>query len=295
MIFVTLGTQDKEFTRLLEAIDREIEKGNIKECVVVQAGYTKYESKNMEIFDLISTDEFNKYIKSSDLIITHGGAGSILTAIKNNKKVIAAARLYKYKEHTNDHQKQIVKEFADEGYILELRDFNKLGKLIEKSKNFTPKKFVSNTPNMIKLIEDYIEDTNNVSWYNKYKEALLYLFFGVCTTLVNLVTKWILLLTVIDSSNAIQLQVAIIISWIVSVLFAYVTNRKYVFESKSKSIFKEISSFFGSRVLTLILEMVIMYIFVTALNFNVYLFTIISQVLVIVLNYVFSKLFVFKK
>lgn len=295
MIFVTLGTQDKEFTRLLEAIDREIEKGNIKERVVVQAGYTKYESKNMEIFDLIPTDEFNKYIKSADLIITHGGAGSILTAIKNNKKVIAAARLYKYKEHTNDHQKQIVKEFADEGYILELRDFNKLGKLIEKSKNFTPKKFVSNTPNMIKLIEDYIEDTNNVSWYNKYKEALLYLFFGVCTTLVNLVTKWILLLTVIDSSNAIQLQVAIIISWIVSVLFAYVTNRKYVFESKSKSIFKEISSFFGSRVLTLILEMVIMYIFVTALNFNVYLFTIISQVLVIVLNYVFSKLFVFKK
>lgn len=295
MIFVTLGTQDKEFTRLLEAIDREIEKGNIKERVVVQAGYTKYESKNMEIFDLISTDEFNKYIKSADLIITHGGAGSILTAIKNNKKVIAAARLYKYKEHTNDHQKQIVKEFADEGYILELRDFNKLGKLIEKSKNFTPKKFVSNTPNMIKLIEDYIEDTNNVSWYNKYKEALLYLFFGVCTTLVNLITKWILLLTVIDSSNAIQLQVAIIISWIVSVLFAYVTNRKYVFESKSKSIFKEISSFFGSRVLTLILEMVIMYIFVTALNFNVYLFTIISQVLVIVLNYVFSKLFVFKK
>lgn len=295
MIFVTLGTQDKEFTRLLEAIDREIENGNIKERVVVQAGYTKYESKNMEIFDLIPTDEFNKYIKSADLIITHGGAGSILTAIKNNKKVIAAARLYKYKEHTNDHQKQIVKEFADEGYILELRDFNKLGKLIEKSKNFTPKKFVSNTPNMIKLIEDYIEDTNNVSWYNKYKEALLYLFFGVCTTLVNLVTKWILLLTVIDSSNAIQLQAAIIISWIVSVLFAYVTNRKYVFESKSKSIFKEISSFFGSRVLTLVLEMVIMYIFVTALNFNVYLFTIISQVLVIVLNYVFSKLFVFKK
>ncbi len=295
MIFVTLGTQDKEFTRLLEAIDREIEKGNIKERVVVQAGYTKYESKNMEIFDLIPTDEFNKYVKNADLIITHGGAGSILTAIKNNKKVIAAARLYKYKEHTNDHQKQIVKEFADEGYILELRDFNKLGKLIEKSKSFTPKKFVSNTPNMVKLIEDYIEDTDNISWYNKYKEALLYLFFGVCTTLVNLVTKWILLLTVINSSNAIQLQVAIIISWIVSVLFAYVTNRKYVFESKSKSIFKEISSFFGSRVATLVLEMIIMYIFVTVLNFNVYLFTIISQVLVIVLNYVFSKLFVFKK
>lgn len=135
MIFVTLGTQDKEFTRLLEAIDREIEKGNIKERVVVQAGYTKYESKNMEIFDLIPTDEFNKYIKSADLIITHGGAGSILTAIKNNKKVIAAARLYKYKEHTNDHQKQIVDEFEKNGYILALRDTNKLDDVLKKLRN----------------------------------------------------------------------------------------------------------------------------------------------------------------
>lgn len=295
MIFVTLGTQDKEFSRLLEAIDREIEKGNIKEKVIVQAGCTKYESKNMEIFDLIPTNEFDKYIKKADLIIAHGGVGSILTAIKNNKKVIAAARLSKYKEHTNDHQKQIVKEFADMGYILELRDFNKLGKLIEKSKSFSPKKYVSNTSNMVKLISDYIEDTDNVSWYNKYKEALLYLFFGGCTTLVNLISKWILLLTIIDSNNAIQLQVAIIISWIISVLFAYVTNRKFVFESKSSNVFKEITSFFGSRVITLVLEMIIMYIFVTLLNFNVYVFTIISQILVIVLNYVFSKLFVFKK
>ena len=295
MIFVTLGTQDKEFPRLLEAIDREIEKGNIKEKVVVQAGCTKYESKNMEIFDLIPTNEFDKYIKKADLIITHGGVGSILTAIKNNKKVIAAARLSKYKEHTNDHQKQIVKEFADMGYILELRDFNKLGKLIEKSKSFSPKKYVSNTSNMVKLVSDYIEDTDNVSWYNKYKEGLLYLFFGGCTTLVNLISKWILLLTIIDSKNAVQLQVAIIISWIISVLFAYVTNRKFVFESKSSNVFKEITSFFGSRVITLVLEMIIMYIFVTLLNFNVYVFTIISQILVIVLNYVFSKLFVFKK
>ncbi len=295
MIFVTLGTQDKEFSRLLEAIDREIEKGNIKEKVIVQAGCTKYESKNMEIFDLIPTNEFDKYIKKADLIITHGGVGSILTAIKNNKKVIAAARLSKYKEHTNDHQKQIVKEFADMGYILELRDFNKLGKLIEKSKSFSPKKYVSNTSNMVKLVSDYIEDTDNVSWYNKYKEGLLYLFFGGCTTLVNLISKWILLLTIIDSKNAVQLQVAIIISWIISVLFAYVTNRKFVFESKSSNVFKEITSFFGSRVITLVLEMIIMYIFVTLLNFNVYVFTIISQILVIVLNYVFSKLFVFKK
>ena len=137
--------------------DNEIKKGNIKEKVVVQAGCTNYESDNMEIFDLIPSDEFDDLVARAGLIITHGGAGSILTAIKKNKKVIAAARLKKYKEHTNDHQIQIVKEFAKDGYILELRDFSKLGKLIAKSKTFKPKKFVSNTPNMVKIIDDYIE------------------------------------------------------------------------------------------------------------------------------------------
>ena len=295
MIFVTLGTQDKGFPRLLEAIDKEIEKGNIKEKVVVQAGLTKYESPNMEIFDLIPADKFEDYVEKADLVITHGGAGSILTAIKHHKKVIAAARLSKYKEHTNNHQKQIVKEFSKDGYIMELRDFNKLGKLIEKSKSFVPRKFESNTKNMINLIDEYIESTDNISWYNKYREALLYLFFGVCTTLVNLITKWILLLTLFDSKNSIQLQISIIISWIVSVIFAYVTNRIFVFGSNNKNIFKEIVSFFSSRIATLLLEMVIMFIFVTKLNLNVFIFTIVTQVLVIVLNYVFSKIFVFKK
>ena len=178
MVFVILGTQDKEFSRLLKAVDKAIDDGYIKDRVVVQAGSTKYESKNMEIFDLIPAPEFDKLMDEADLIITHGGAGTLLTAIKKNKKIIAASRLAKYKEHHNDHQKQIIKEFADNGYLLELRDFAKLGKLIEKSKNFKQKKFESNTPNMIKLLENYIEDSNHISWFNKYREGLFYLFFG---------------------------------------------------------------------------------------------------------------------
>ncbi len=167
MILVILGTQDKTFPRLLEAIDKEIEKGTIKDKVVVQAGQTKYSSPNMEIFDLLPAPEFDKLMDQADLIITHGGAGSILSAIKKGKKVIAAARLACYHEHHNDHQKQIIKEFADQGYILELRDFQKLGKVIEKSRTFKPKKFESNTDNMIKLIENYIENTNHTSWFHK--------------------------------------------------------------------------------------------------------------------------------
>ena len=112
MILVTLGTQDKGFERLLKQVDEEIKKGNIKEKVVVQAGYTKYESPNMEIFDLIPADEFDNLVSKARLIITHAGAGSILSAVKKGKVVIAAPRLKKYGEHTNDHQLQIAKEFA---------------------------------------------------------------------------------------------------------------------------------------------------------------------------------------
>lgn len=290
MIFVTLGTQDKSFSRLLEAIDKEIEKGNIKEKVVVQAGLTDYHSSNMEIFDLIPADEFDKYIEKSDLVITHGGAGSILTAIKKNKKVIAAARLSKYKEHTNDHQKQIVKEFSEQGYILELRDFNKLGKLIEKSKTFKPKKFESNTDNMIKLIENYIEDTNHISWYNKFREGLLYLFFGGCTTLVNIISFFVL------RKLKISIYISNIIAWFISVVFAFVTNKLFVFESRGKSLketFKEGVSFFLFRVVSLLFDMGIMYILIDLLSSNEMISKIISNIFVIIINYVFSKLFIF--
>ena len=89
MILVTLGTQDKPFTRLLDAVLREIENGNIQDEVVVQAGCTKYETDKMQIFDLIPMEEFDKLMKQCDLLITHGGVGSIITGLKCNKKVIA--------------------------------------------------------------------------------------------------------------------------------------------------------------------------------------------------------------
>lgn len=157
MIFVTLGTQDKEFKRLLEAIQKQIDLGNIKEKVVVQAGCTKFDSKDMEVFDLIPFDEFDKLISQADLLITHGGVGSIITGLKNNKKVIAAARLKKYKEHTNDHQLQIIKNFAKEGYILELDDFDKLDEVLLKTKEFKPKKYESNNDKFVSIIKDYID------------------------------------------------------------------------------------------------------------------------------------------
>lgn len=158
MILVTLGTQDKNFTRLLDAIQKQIDLGNIKDKVIVQAGCTKYKSKDMQILDLIPYDEFEKYIKECDLLITHGGVGSIITGLKNKKKVIAAARLAKYKEHTNDHQLQIIKNLSVSGYILPLDDFDKLDEVLISVKTFKPKTYKSNTDNMIKLISNYIDN-----------------------------------------------------------------------------------------------------------------------------------------
>ena len=87
MILITLGTQDKSFERLLKAVDKEIENGNIKEKVIAQIGTTKYESKNMELFDLIPREKFDHLIEECSLLITHGGVGSILTGVTKGKKV----------------------------------------------------------------------------------------------------------------------------------------------------------------------------------------------------------------
>lgn len=292
MILVTLGTQDKEFTRLLKAIDREIKNGVITDKVVVQAGCTKYESENMEMFDLIPANEFDEYIKKADLIITHGGAGSILTGVKNNKKIIAAARLAKYKEHTNDHQRQIIKEFSEQGYILELKDFNKLGKLIQKSKSFKPKKFTSNTKNMIKLVSDYIEETDNISWYNKYKEGLLYLFFGACSTFINIFTFFIC------RQFKLSIYVSNIIAWIVAVIFAFITNKLIVFGSKNmdkKVVIKETVGFFIARIISLGIDMGLIHLMIDVMKIHEIISKVISNIVVIIVNYLFSKLFIFKK
>lgn len=158
MILVTLGTQDKSFTRLLNGIQEQINKGNIKDKVVVQAGFTKYKSDDMEIFDLIDRDNFSELMESCDLLITHGGVGSIITGLEKNKKVIVCPRLSKYKEHMNDHQVQIVEKFYNSGYILKYTDGDDLGKIIKKAEKFKPKKYVSNTNKFIKIVEEFIDN-----------------------------------------------------------------------------------------------------------------------------------------
>lgn len=162
MILVTLGTQDKIFPRLIEAVEKQIDLGNIKEEVIVQAGSTKYETDKMKILDYIPEEEFIKLVKDANYVITHAGESNIRMGLRYNKKMIVAARLKKYGEHVNDHQMQLLEFFAENGYIIPLNDFNKLDEAIKQIETFKPNEFKSNTNTFIKLLEEEIEKYINL-------------------------------------------------------------------------------------------------------------------------------------
>ena len=131
--------------------------------------------------------------------------------------------------------------------------------------------------------------------YLKYKEIINYLIVGGLTTVVSLATYYACVFTFLDPENPIQLQAANIISWICAVTFAYFTNRRFVFESKNKNMLKEAVAFFAARVGTLLMDMGIMFVFVTCLHFNDKIMKLVVQVVVTIANYIFSKFLVFKK
>ena len=131
--------------------------------------------------------------------------------------------------------------------------------------------------------------------YLKYKEVINYLIFGVLTTVVSLLIYYICVYTFLNPENAIQLQIANILSWIAGVAFAYFTNRKFVFESNENNKLKEAGKFVLARIVTLVIDMIIMGLGVTVLHLNDKIIKLISQVVIIVSNYIFSKVFVFKK
>lgn len=131
--------------------------------------------------------------------------------------------------------------------------------------------------------------------FTKYKEIVNYIFFGILTTLISLLIYYGCVILFLNPKNAIQLQMANIISWIGSVTFAFITNRKYVFESANKSIIKEMLVFFSSRVLTLLLDMGGMFLLVTVWALNDKIVKVFIQGFVIIGNYILSKFFVFRK
>lgn len=159
MILVLLGTQNNSFHRLLEEVDKNIKDGTIKEEVIVQSGYTKFQSHRMRIIDLMSKEQLAEFQEEATLIITHGGVGSIVSSIEKGKKVIAVPRMHEYGEHVNNHQKEIVEDFNNKGYIIGIKKVEDLKDAIIRSKKFEPKKYQPNNKKMLEIIENFIENT----------------------------------------------------------------------------------------------------------------------------------------
>lgn len=158
MILVLLGTQHNEFTRLLQEVEECIDNGFIKERVVVQAGFTKYKTDKMEIFDMISKETLDSLMEEANVIITHGGVGSIIMALKKHKKVIAVPRLHEFNEHVNDHQRQIINIFNERKYLLGIQNVEDLPEALRIIADFEPEEYKENNQKIIKIIENFIDN-----------------------------------------------------------------------------------------------------------------------------------------
>ena len=156
MIFVTVGSQKFQFNILLKKIDELIENKVINEEVFAQIGVSDYKPQNYKYKEFVTQDEFNKYLDEARLIITHAGTGVIVNAIKKGKKVIGIPRLSKFGEHVDDHQIQLLNEFANMNLIETCIDEKELKEKIQQIDNKEFKKYDSNNENFIKDIKEYI-------------------------------------------------------------------------------------------------------------------------------------------
>ena len=152
MIFVTLGSQKFQFNRLLKAVDEL----DTDEEIFAQIGYSDYKPQNYKYKEFLDREEFAAWEEKADIVITHGGTGAIIGAVKKGKKVIAVPRLAKYGEHVDDHQTQLIKQFKDLNLIYACVDGD-LQKALEVVKNNTYNEYKSNTKTIIKSLVDFIE------------------------------------------------------------------------------------------------------------------------------------------
>lgn len=158
MIFVTLGSQKFQFNRLLVELDKLIEDGHIKEEIFAQTGYSTYKPKNYYYKEFLDREEFAEKMLECDKVITHGGTGAIIGAVKNSKKVLAVPRQSKYGEHVDDHQLQIINQFNDMNLIKGVQDVNEIYEGLKILNDVEFNEYISNTENIIKNIEEFLSE-----------------------------------------------------------------------------------------------------------------------------------------
>ena len=158
-VLVTIGSMvEKKFTRLFRILDELCDEGILDRTqVTAQVGFDNYQSTRYKCFDMIADEDFKRLISESDLVIAHTGTGTVISSIKQGKKVIIVPRMAKYDEHYDDHQLELAELFAKQGYVLQARDKDELKKCILELDKFMPVPFVSNNKRMNELVIDFIE------------------------------------------------------------------------------------------------------------------------------------------
>ena len=156
MIFVTIGSQKFQFNRLLLELDKLVEEKKITEPIYAQIGYSTYTPQNYKYKRFLDRNEFSKIMDECDYVITHGGTGAIVGAVKKGKKVIAIPRLAKYEEHVDNHQIEITNQFKEMNLIESVNNVKLLYNSILKIKKLEFNKYKSNTNEIIESIEKFI-------------------------------------------------------------------------------------------------------------------------------------------
>lgn len=159
-IFITLGSQKFQFDRLLKAVDELYEKGVLTEPTFAQIGYSTYQPKQYQYKNFLNRSEFSQETAKADIVITHGGTGAIIGAVKKGKKVIAVARRAQYGEHVDDHQLQIISQFKEQNLICGITDVNDLEEAVKYVRTHNFNRYKSNTNMIIESIEQYIKICN---------------------------------------------------------------------------------------------------------------------------------------
>ena len=127
MIFVTVGTHEQPFDRLLKWIDKMVEDKLIKEKVIIQKGYTDYKPQNCESYKLIGYDEMQKYISEARIVITHGGPASFIAPLSIGKIPVVVPRKKEFNEHVNNHQLEFAKEVENRmGNIIVVESYEEM-------------------------------------------------------------------------------------------------------------------------------------------------------------------------
>lgn len=158
MILITVGSREYPFDRLIRKVDQLVAEGIITDSVIGQIGHSGYEPEHFEWHRFLDRDVFREYQQKADMIISHAGAGALVSALKLGKAVISVPRLYKYGEHLDDHQLQISAALAREGYLREVLDMEQLGAVVMQTLEAPIHKIYNKPSNVRSLIEDALED-----------------------------------------------------------------------------------------------------------------------------------------